>query len=47
MPTANLYTFEAVFDKTMAFHLLETPLNSSQKVTELGDDKLLIKARVV
>ena len=42
----DLYTFEAVFDKTMAFHLLETPLNSSQKVTEMGDDKLLIKARV-
>ena len=30
----------------MAFHLLETPLNGSQKVTEMGDDKLLIKARV-
>ena len=42
----DLFTFEAVFDKTMAFHLIETPLNSSQKVTEIGNDKLLIKARV-
>ena len=22
----DLYTFEAIFDKTMAYHLLETPL---------------------
>ena len=42
----NLYTFEAVFDKTMAFHLLETPLNNSQIVREMDEDKLLIKARV-
>ena len=30
----------------MAFHLLETPLNNSQKIKELEDDRLLIKARV-
>ena len=42
----NLYTFEAVFDKTMAFHLLEAPLNNSQIVREMDEDKLLIKARV-
>ena len=42
----NLYTFEAVFDKTMAFHLLETPLNNSQIAREMDEDKLLIKARV-
>ncbi len=42
----KLYTFEAIFDKTMAFHLIETPLNSSQKIQELSGNKLLIKARV-
>ena len=42
----DLYTFEAIFDKTMAYHLFETPLNSSQKITELENNKLLIKARV-
>ena len=42
----NLYTFEAIFDKTMAFHLLETPLNSTQTSKELKGNKLLIKARV-
>ena len=42
----KLYTFEAIFDKTMAFHLLETPLNSSQTSEEIETNKLLIKARV-
>ena len=42
----KLYTFEAIFDRTMAFHLIETPLNSSQKHKELPDNKLLIQARV-
>ena len=42
----KLYTFEAIFDKTIAFHLTETPLNNSQVVKELPDDKLFIKARV-
>ena len=30
----------------MAFHLLETPLNSSQEITELKGNKLLVKARM-
>ena len=42
----NLYTFEAIFDKTMAYHLIETPLNSTQKIKELKNNKLHIKARV-
>ena len=42
----ELYYFEAIFDKTLAFHLLETPLNNTQKYRELADNKLLIKARV-
>ena len=42
----ELYTFEAIFDKTMAFHLFETPLNDSQSIEELGDHKLKIKARI-
>ncbi len=42
----ELYTFEAIFDKTMAFHLFETPLNDSQTIEELDDHKLKIKARI-
>ena len=42
----DLYTFEAIFDKTMAYHLLETPLNDTQTVEELDNDKLRIKARI-
>ena len=42
----KLYYFEAIFDKTLAFHLLETPLNNTQTYRELADNKLLIKARV-
>ena len=42
----ELYTIEAIFDRTMAFHLLETPLNSTQTAEELQGNKLLIKARV-
>ena len=42
----DLYTFEAIFDKTMAYHLLETPLNDTQTVEELENDKLRIKARI-
>ena len=42
----QLYTFKAIFDKTMAFHLLETPLNSSQVAKEIGNNELLIQARV-
>ena len=42
----NLYIFSAIFDRTMGAHLEETPLNSSQKINELDDGKLLVKARV-
>ena len=42
----DLYTFEAIFDKTMAFHLFETPLNDTQTIEELDDHKLKIKARI-
>ena len=30
----------------MAYHLLETPLNDTQTVKELDNDKLRIKARI-
>ena len=36
----NLYTFEAIFDKTMAYHLIETPLNSTQKIKELKNNSV-------
>ena len=42
----KLYFFEAIFDRTMAFHLSETPLNDTQSVKEIGKDKLHVKARV-
>ena len=42
----ELFTFKAIFDKTMAAHLYETPLNSTQRVKELSGEKLLISARV-
>ena len=42
----ELYTFEAIFDKTMAFHLFETPLNDTQTIEELDEHKLKIKARI-
>ena len=42
----DLFTFEAIFDKTMAYHLLETPLNDTQTVEEVDDNKLRIKARI-
>ena len=42
----KLYTFEAIFDKTMAIHLTETKLNNTQTVKELSDSRLLVKARV-
>ena len=42
----DLYTFEAIFDKTMAFHLFETPLNDTQTIEELDNHKLKIKARI-
>ena len=42
----DLYTLEAIFDKTMAFHLLETPLNDTQTIEELDSNKLKVKARI-
>ena len=42
----DLYTFEAIFDKTMAYHLTEAPLNDTQTVEELDNNKLRIKARI-
>lgn len=42
----KLYTFKAIFDKTMGAHLEETPLNSTQQLKELDDGRLLISARV-
>ena len=42
----KLYTFCAIFDKTMGAHLEETPLNSTQTVSELEDGRLQISARV-
>ena len=42
----ELYTFKAVFDNTAAAHLIETPLNSSQKTKRLQDGRLLISARM-
>ena len=42
----NLYTFCAIFDRTMGAHLEETPLNSSQTIKELDDGRLQISARV-
>jgi predicted DNA-binding transcriptional regulator YafY len=42
----DLYTFVAIFDRTMGAHLEETPLNGTQKVKELSDGRLHITARV-
>ena len=44
--SSDLYTFEAIFDKTMAFHLLETPLNDTQIIEELDGNRLKVKARI-
>lgn len=42
----KLYTFKALFDFTAAVHLMETPLNSSQKISKQADGRLLISARM-
>ena len=42
----KLYTFKALFDFTAAVHLMETPLNSSQKIIKQADGRLLISARM-
>ena len=42
----NLYTFKAIFDKTMAAHLTEMKLNDTQKEKDLGSGKIQITARI-
>ena len=42
----ELYTFEALFNLTAAAHLIETPLNGTQKIIKQADGKLLISARM-
>ena len=42
----KLYTFKALFDLTAAAHLIETPLNGTQKIKRQTDGKLLISARM-
>lgn len=42
----DLYTFKALFDYTAAVHLMETPLNSTQKITKEADGRLLVSARM-
>ncbi len=41
-----LYTFQALFDFTAGAHLMETPLNSTQKISKQADGRLLISARM-
>lgn len=40
------YYFEALFDFTAAAHLMETPLNGTQKIKRQPDGRLLISARM-
>ena len=42
----KLYTFKALFDYTAAAHLIETPLNSSQKIIRQSDGRLLVSGRM-
>ena len=42
----KLYTFKAIFDYTAAAHLIETPLNSSQKTISQSDGRLLVSGRM-
>ena len=42
----KLYTFKALFDFTAAAHLMETPLNGTQKIKRQLDGKLLVSARM-
>ena len=42
----KLYWFKALFDHTAAAHLLETPLNGTQKVEVNKDGRLLVSARM-
>ena len=42
----KLYTFKALFDSTAAAHLMETPLNGTQKIKKHSDGRLLVSARM-
>ena len=42
----KLYTFKALFDFTAAAHLMETPLNGTQKIEKKIDGRLLVSARM-
>tara|TARA_B100000123_G_scaffold203517_1_gene153322 strand:- start:2615 stop:3613 length:999 start_codon:yes stop_codon:yes gene_type:complete len=42
----KLYTFKALFDYTAAAHLIETPLNGSQKTILQSDGRLLVSGRM-
>ena len=42
----KLYIFEALFDFTAAAHLMETPLNGTQKIVRQPDGRLLVSARM-
>lgn len=42
----KLYTFKALFDFTAAAHLIETPLNGTQKIQKQADDRILVTARM-
>jgi predicted DNA-binding transcriptional regulator YafY len=42
----KLYTFKALFDFTAAAHLMETPLNGTQKIKKQPDGRLLVSARM-
>ncbi len=42
----ELYTFKALFDHTAGAHLVETPLNGTQKTIRKADGKLLVTARM-
>jgi len=42
----ELYTFKALFDHTAGAHLVETPLNGTQKTIRKADGKFLVTARM-
>tara|TARA_S200000501_G_scaffold366698_1_gene401950 strand:- start:448 stop:1446 length:999 start_codon:yes stop_codon:yes gene_type:complete len=42
----KLYIFKALFDFTAAAHLMETPLNGTQKIVRQPDGRLLVSARM-
>ena len=42
----ELYTFKALFDNTAGAHLVETPLNGTQRTIRQSNGKLLVTARM-